>query len=145
MAKELVYYVKNVGYFVGLRHHINDPIGILLTHDNPYVGVEIDDLRNFKLANKRAILEGLIVPADEPSLEWETDNGLTDDEISELLKNYLKLKSKLPRVTSLSIAFKMLNAAKEQNKSPKIINLIQTHIDGLEEMIDDPTFKRGVE
>lgn len=142
---EYVYYMKNVDYFVGVKSNIKDSIGQLLTYENPFVAVDIDHIRDFKIANKRAILEGLIIPVEEPSLDWETENAITDSEIDELLKNFLKLKAKLPKISSLAVAEKILNTAKEQNKSPKILNMIQSHIDGLTELIDDPTFKRGVE
>lgn len=145
MAKEFMYYTKNVSYFVGVRLNLNDPIGRILTYDNPIIAVDMDGLRDFKIANKRAILEGLIVPTDEPNLDWEVSNAISDTEITDLLKNFLKLKARLPGITSVAIAYKILNAAKDQNKSPKVIGLIEEHISDIEELVDDPTFKRGVE
>lgn len=138
MDKELVYYKLNVKYPVSLRFFAQDHNGILLTQQNSSVGVNPERLRDFKIANKHAILEGLIVPIDEPSVDWETPNALTDEDITELLKNYLKLKNALKDIDSVKILQKMLETAREQDRSEKMKNLISTRLEELtgDEILD---------
>lgn len=148
MAKETteyVYYHKNVSYFINVRMDIRDAIGRLLTAEFPDIAVDVDKLRDFKMANKRAITEGLILPIAEPSLDWETTNALEDEEIRGLVKNYMSLKARLTSITSLSILEKILNIAKEENKSPKILTLITNRIEEVAPEIDDPSLLQGVE
>lgn len=143
MAK--VYYRKNVNYFVGVRMNLRDSIGKVLSSDYPDIGVNEEDIRDFKIANKRAIMDGLIVPTTEPTIDWETSNVIEDEEIRELVKSYLKLKARLAGITSLSMLEKILNIAKEENKSPKILALIEGRIEEVAPEIDDPSQYRGVE
>lgn len=131
MAKELLYYKLNVKYPVSVRRHPMDNQGVVLSLNNPHIVFEADSLRDFKVANKYAILEGLIVPSEAPDIDWETPNALTDEDITELLKNYLKLKNALNGIDSLSILNKILQAAKEQDKSDKIKKLIINRIEEL--------------
>ena len=133
MAKEMVYFKKNVNYNVGVRMFPRDADGQVLTGADPYVGVEVENLRDFKQANKRILVEGLIVSAEEPSVEWETTNALTDEEISDLVRSLLKLKSRLPTISSLPILYKMQEEAKNQDRAKSIKDLIQARIDLLEE------------
>lgn len=145
MARDYIYFERNVPYPLGVRMDINDSIGKLLTDDHPFVAVDVENIRDFKLANKKAIIQGLIKPSEEPNLDWETPNTITDAEINDLLKNYLKLKSKLVNVNSLPIVQKFYAAAKTQNKSEKIIALIKERLDEMEESAIDVTSMRGVE
>lgn len=136
MAKDLVWYKKNVGYNVGVRKYPGDAMGVLLNGDNPFVSVERDDLRDFKMANKRAIMDALIVEATEPSVEWDNPNAITDEEVTSLVKQRLALKSRLPSFTSLPILYKILDEAKTQDRAKSIISMIQARIDELEEETD---------
>lgn len=145
MAEATVYYVKNVKYFVGVRLNARDYIGQVLTAENPYVSVPAAELRAFKQANKTAIKEGLIIEAEEPNVDWETPNALSDTEINELLKSFMKLKARLEDIDSLSILFKFQSLAKEQNKSQKVLDLISTRIEALNPIEDPRTVERGVE
>ena len=132
-TKKVVYFKRNVPYTVGGRYSAADTQGFVLNRLQPWVGVPIDNLRDFKMVNRRALVEGLIVETPEPSVDWETPNALTDEAVDDLLKSYLKLKSTLTEVTSVAILSKMLERAKEQNKSGKTVSLIQSRLDELSE------------
>jgi len=136
MVKDLVWYKKNVGYNVGVRKYPGDAIGVLLNSDNPFVSVDRDNLSDFKRANKRAIVEALIIEAPEPTTEWDNPNIITDEEVTALVKQRLALKSRLPSFTSVPILYKLLDEAKTQDRAKSIISMIQARIDELEEETD---------
>lgn len=145
---KLVYYKKNVPYIVGGRMFLKDPQGYILTTENPYIAVELKKLRDFKIANKQNIIEGLIIAAEEPSLDWETDNAVDDEQALALIKgNYITLKNTLEKITSLSIVQKMLELAKENDRPKKTLSIINAR---LEELTGDddfisPMMMKGVE
>jgi hypothetical protein len=142
---KFVYFKRNVTYTVGGKFFVSDPQGFVLTNVQPWVAVPVGGLRDFKMANKIALMEGIIVETSEPSVEWETPNALTDEDMDELLKSYLKLKSKLLEVTSKAMLIKLLERAKLQNKSTKIVDLIQERLDVLSpEDTITPQEMRGV-
>lgn len=126
-----VYYVKNVKYPVGVRMNANDNIGKLLVTGNDWIAVPDEGLRDFKLANKRAILEGLIVEGSEPDTDWITPNALTEDDMKALVGNYLKLKQSLQEISSPPIIEQLLEIAKVQNRPQKTLSLIQSRLDEL--------------
>lgn len=138
MAK--VWYTKNVNYNVGVRMFPKDNDGVILTGAEPFVSVDEANLRDFKQANKRILIESLIIPTTEPSVDWETDNALSDDEVETLVKNYLALKNRLPKIDSLPILYKLVEAARTQDRAKRIISMIQARIDELEEA--DPELVR---
>jgi hypothetical protein len=141
MAEELSYYKVNVGYSVGVRLFIGDKDGSILSPGGQdTIAVPIDRLRDFKNANKKSIINGMIIPVDEPNLQWETTNALTDEDISDLLKVFTKLKSTIPTIDSLPILYKMLDMAKFRELSKKTLSLIQSRIDELEPE-DGPIFR----
>lgn len=140
-----IYYKKNVRYPVVARQDLEDHKGRLLTEEDPYVSTPTTNLRNFKIANRRAIEEGLIIEAQEPSVEWETTNSLTPEQITELLKQYLKLKQVLNELTSPAMVGHILEMAKEQNKSKKTIDIIQSRYSELTEDEILPGDMKGIE
>jgi hypothetical protein len=143
---ELIYYKKNVKYVIGGRFFVGDPQGWTLTDANPFIGVKPDNLRDFKMANKRAIIEGLIVLAQEPSIDWETNNAITDEEGKELVKNYMLLKQTLEKIDSFQTANKLLEIAKELDRPTKTIKLIESRVAELDDNEDELNFnKEGVE
>ena len=147
MAKEYVYFKRNVGYTVGLRRNIMDNIGYALNGENQYVAIDVEELRDFKIANKEAILKGLVVQAEAPTIDWETPNALTDEDVNELLKNAFKLKSKLKEIDSEDTVIKILQAAEAQEKSLKLIKIIKDRLNELTGEYDsEPTLAdmRGV-
>lgn len=138
----LIYYKRNVNYVVGGRYNIVDRKGWALTNENPYIAITRDNLRDFKLANKYAILNGLIVETAEPNLDWETPNTITDEQAEALVKNLFGLKKLLPTITAEQPLYKLLDEAKTQGRSQKIINLIE---DRIEELVGDkPSNMQGV-
>lgn len=139
MAKDLVWFKKNVNYNISVRKFTGDRDGVFLSNNSPYVSIERDDIRDFRMANKRLIVEGQLVETEEPTTEWETSNSLSDEEITNLVKNHLSLKSKLPGITSVPILYKMLEEAKSKDRAKRIINMIQGRIDELEEETDFAT------
>lgn len=132
MVKEdTVYYTykKNVPYYnVGVRRNFLDTDGIMLTNEFPTVRVEEKDLRDFKMANKYSILNGLIKEVEEDVIDWDITGILTDEEAFELTKNYAKLKSALPNITSGPIVQKMLAIAKENERGKQVIKLLETRL-----------------
>ena len=123
--KEYTYYKKTVVYTVGVRMFRNDPLGAALDNANPVVQVDKEKIRDFKLANKEAIMSGLIIEVEEPTIEWETENALTDTEITDL-------KAKLPKIDSLSLLYRILEDAKAHDRTKKTLQLIEARIEDLE-------------
>lgn len=138
MAKEYVYYKKNVNYNIGVRMFPYDKDGKVLTGADPFVAVDIETLRDFKQANKQALLAGLLISVDEPNIDWETANAINDEEIASLVKNHLQLRSRLPNISSLPIMYKLQEEAKSQDRAKRILNMIQVRIDELEDESIDP-------
>ena len=130
--KEYTYYKKTVVYTVGVRMFRNDPLGAALDNANPVVQVDKEKIRDFKLANKEAIMSGLIIEVEEPTIEWETENALTDTEITDLNKSYLALKAKLPKIDSLSLLYRILEDAKAHDRTKKTLQLTEARIEDLE-------------
>jgi hypothetical protein len=139
----LVYYKVNVPYPVGVRFHMRDAQGRVLTVVDPYVAVKEEDVRDFKRANRYAINNGLIVQSTEPSYDDESPNMLDDEKVDALVKNYLALKNALPEITSVSIIVKILDAAKDQNRPTKTLKLIEARLAEFEE--ESPYSMKGVE
>lgn len=133
VEEELQFYKVNVGYSVVVRLFEGDKDGVLLSpRGRDSIGIAADKIRDFKNANKAAIIEGKIVPIEEPSMDWETANALTDADVADLLKNYLKLKSAIPTIDSLPILYKLIEEAKSRDLSKRTLSLIQARIDELE-------------
>lgn len=140
---DLIYYMKNVKYVVGGRNFFGDAQGWTLTDANPFISVKQENLRDFKLANKRIIMEGLIVEAPEPTIDWETNNAITDDEAKELVKNYMQLKQSLAKIDSFATASKLLEIAKETDRPVKTLKLIESRVAELDDE-SELTFSRGI-
>lgn len=126
------YFRTNVKYVIGGRRFIGDAIGFTLTQENPVVSVSDDQLRDFKTANKRTLIEGTIVETTEPNVDWETVNAITDEEAVELVKNYAQLKQKLDTVTSYPTALKLLQVANDSDRPTKTVKLIEAKVSELE-------------
>lgn len=129
MATDLVYWRKTVPYTVVIRRNIVDNIGISLNAVHEWTAIEADSLMDFKIANKKFILDGVIVPMDTPTIDWETPNAISDEEMDELLKNFLKLRSTLKTVDSVPTLTRLLERAKEQDKSQKVKDAIRTRLE----------------
>lgn len=140
MAKDLLYWRKTVPYTVVLRRHILDNIGVALNGEHEWTAIEADGLMDFKLANKRMILDGVIVPMDTPTIDWDTPNALTDEQMDDLLKNFLKLRSSLKTLDSTPTLTRLLERAKQQDKSQKVKDAIRER---LQEITGDEILSPG--
>lgn len=139
MAEEpekLHFFKANVKYMITPKRFRGDTDGVALSGNfgAPYE-VPASKLREFKNANKRLLLEGLMVEVEEPEIDWETANQLTDDDIQNLLKTPAKLKSIIPTIDSAPILHNLLSAAKEKGSAPSVTKQIQ---DRLKEVEPDP-------
>jgi len=139
MAEEAVHYFKrNINLSLSVRFFRGDRDGTVLNDNNQYVEVLESKLKEFKQVNKNALLEGKLLEVSEPQETWETDNALSDSDISDLLSNWLKLKNKIDKITSITILYKMLEAAEEKGSAPKMRDLISNRIALLEPSLEGP-------
>lgn len=141
MVKEDTVYLtfkKNTPYYnVGVRRHSADTDGFMLTNEFPTIRIKEEDLRDFKVANKYGLKQGLVIQVDEDNLDWDLNNALTDEQANELLKNYPKLKSTLQVIDSAPIVQKLLQFAEEQDKPKKTVSLIRARLDEVSEVEQD--------
>ncbi len=143
--EDKLYYKRNVNYVVGGRHFVGDTLGFSLNVITPYVTIKRENLRDFKIANKYALTEGLIIEVEEPSVDWETHNAISDDDAAELVKNYLQLKQKLEKIDSFSTATKLLEVAKETNRPMKTLKLIELRVSELSPDEDDEFSREDIQ
>lgn len=137
---EQVFFKKNVPYRVGVRFHLKDNEGMVLSEENPYVSVDKEDLRDFIQANKYGLTNGLIVEVAEPPLDIITPNSITDEQALDLVKQYHALKKRLPEITSEATILKLYNVAKSSGRTEKTLQMI---MDRYEEI--SPNAMQGVE
>lgn len=149
MAEELFFFKLNVGYPVGVRFNTRDEKGRVLTLNDPYVAVQPEGMRDFKRANRHAIINGLIVTTTEPDLEFDSPNMIDDEKAAQLVMNVIALKNALKEITSISVVDKLLVEAKLQKRPTKTIQIIEKRLAELDEDedVDDdsPLVMRGVE
>jgi len=146
--EKLFYFKLNAPYSVGIRFYPRDPVGRVLSKNDPYVAVEESKIRDFKRANKLAITEGLILSSKEPDLDFDTPNMVDDEKAAEIVKNVFVLKKALAEMTSPTVVEKLLLEAQLQDRPAKTVKLIQTRLSELrgEESGDEtPVQMRGVE
>ena len=140
----IVYYKKTVPYTIIVRRDPTDVAGVSLNVVQEWVAVKEEDLRDFKVANRQHIIEGIIIETEEPNVDWVTPNQLTTKDMDELLGHYAKLKSALGSIDSLPIVGNLLERAKELNKPTKTISLISTRIEELSDLVASPEDMQGV-
>lgn len=126
------YFKKNVPYTVIVRNFRGDADGVALDNGRDYIEITSKDFKKFKDANKAAILKGLLTEIEEPKVDWETANAVSDQDIEDLLRNYLKLKNALGSIDSMPILYKIKEAAREKDVSKKTMSLIIARIDEIE-------------
>ena len=147
--KKLLHYFKvNVSYPVGVRFNTRDEKGRVLTANDPYVAVDDDGIRDFKRANKHAIINGLIASTTEPNLEYDTPNMIDDDKAAVLVMNVIALKNALKEITSEGVVEKLLVEAKLQKRPAKTIQIIEKKLAELsgdeDEDEESPAVMKGV-
>jgi hypothetical protein len=126
--EKLFFFKRNVPYTVGTRLYIGDTIGKALTDHNPYVAIKESGLRDFKRANRIALMEGLIIETGEPGLDEESPNAISDEQAEAIVKNLPALKKALAGVTSAVPVYKLLEEAKFQKRKTAIIELIEERL-----------------
>jgi hypothetical protein len=131
--ENLLFFKKNVPYTIGIRFHMRDNVGKMLTEVDPYVAVPESILRDFKRANAYHFKHGLLVSTEEPLWDADSPNDIDDDKAVEIVKNVFTLKKVLKEVDSPPIVAKLLETAKELSRPQKTINLIQEKLDEMKE------------
>jgi hypothetical protein len=132
-TEKIIYYKKTVPYIIGGRRYTGDSVGFVLTNDQPWVAVKESALRDFKIANKKAIIEGTIVETEEPSVDWETANVYTDEQIDTLFKSGVaKVRKALPDITSVSTVARMLERAKQQKRSDAMVEALEERLEEID-------------
>lgn len=146
-SEKVVYYQKTVPYVVGGRRFIGDPVGFVLTNTQPWVGVKETDIRDFKIANKPALINGLIIEVAEPSVDWDTTNAFSDEELEKFIgQPVAKVRTALEDITSISTLVRMLNLAKDKKKSDAMINAIETRLEDVnDEEINLEAVQRAID
>ncbi len=147
MAEEMYYYRINTKYPVSVRFNMQDNKGKVLTSNDPYVAIKYNDLRDFRRANFHAIDKALILATEEPSMEIESPNMISDEKAAAIVKNRVALKDALATITSVSVVIKLLDEAKLQGRNSATIKMIETKLKEFEpeEDEDSPLVMRGVD
>lgn len=144
MAVERIYFKKTVSYVIGVRMFWNDWNGVVLTNENPFVGVDEDKLKDFKRANRSLFEKGMLVQIDEPSTDFENENLLTDDEaISLVTSPVAKLRTRLKAIDSEGVVARLLELAQERNRPPTTIKALNERLEQIAEVT--PATMLGVE
>lgn len=144
MTQDNVHYFKrNVNLTVSVRFFPGDRDGIVLNRDREVVEVLEPKLKDFKAANKNAIIQGLIKEVPEPIFSWETANALDDNDLQALLSNFLKLKSGIQDIDSVPILYRLLELAKEKGSAKRITTLIESRIAEVEPEVQDFSVDRA--
>lgn len=120
----------------------NKPIGVIIQGDpkNPDNESCIIDVWNeqedvyLKRANKRHFETGYLVEYKRKEVEKEkSPNELTDEELDTLLNSkFLSLQNAVNKMTSVSPVFRLLQMAREQEKSEKIIKFLEGKLSSLQ-------------
>lgn len=95
--------------------------------ESSYVEVwsEVED-RFIQKANRSHIKAGRLKAMETPIIETPSPNEITDTEIEELLNSpFMSLKNKLDKFTSSAPVYRILEKAKELEKSNKIIENLE--------------------
>ena len=93
----------------------------------------------FKRQNARHLSLGILVPYVRTESDEETEelvNELTEEEVQALLGTKIKfftLQSRVNKMTSIAPVFRLLEAAKELEKSQKIISFLEGKLAELQE------------
>lgn len=140
MAEEdtLHYFKINTPLSLSVRFYRGDRDGVVLNPSYPHVEVPESKLKDFKRVNKGAILDGKLIEIQEPEETWETDNALSDEDITALLTSVPKLKKGLAKITSVSILYKILAAVDLKGSAPSTRQLVTDRIEEVEPALQGP-------
>lgn len=135
-------YIKTIlgqVYVTVLSPFNNEPEGVILA-GNPRVEKELEGCivdvwsqkedMYFRRVNSKNLEIGYIIPytrtAPMKISEEEELNSMSDEEMRELLKGkFFLLQSKVNKMTSVAPVFRLIQLAKEMEKSVKIINYLE--------------------
>lgn len=124
-------------HVVALNPFSDTPEGVLLEGDADKSYIELWDAKQlvfFERMNKNHLQAGRLVRMEKaPEPPPPSPNQLTDDEIDKLLEgNFLPLKHRLDKFTDTAPVLRILNRARELEKSEKIIKRLEERISQLE-------------
>lgn len=134
-------------YVVTIDPFSGQPIGVML-HGDPkkgdtdaYIDMwSVQDDMFFKKANRVHFERGVIIESErkvEPVKENSYEQA-TDEELTGILKlKFLALQSKLNKITSTAVLFRLLGIAEELEKSAAIMNAIKARLADLGAPVDD--------
>lgn len=124
-------------HVVALNPFSDTPEGVLLEGDADKSYIELWDAKQlvfFEKMNKNHLDAGRIVKMEkEPEAPPPSPNQLSDDDVDKLLEGrFLTLKSRLDKFTDTAPVLRLLNRARELEKSEKIIKRLEERISQIE-------------
>jgi hypothetical protein len=124
-------------HVVALNPFSDTPEGVLLEGNGDKSYIELWDSKQlvfFEKMNKNHLQAGRLIKMDkEPEPEPPSPNQLSDDDVDKLLEGrFLTLKSRLDKFTDTAPVLRLLNRARELEKSEKIIKRLEERISQIE-------------
>lgn len=124
-------------HVVALNPFSEAPEGVLLEGDGKESYIELWDAKQlvfFERMNRSHIEAGRVVKMEKtPIAPPPSPNQITDTEIDNLLEGkFVTLKSKVSKFTDVAPAIRLLNRARELEKSEKLILYLEETISKLE-------------
>ena len=124
-------------HVVALNPFSEEPEGVLLEGDSDKAYIELWDVKQlvfFERMNRSHLEAGRVVKlAKAPEPPPPSPNQLSDDEIDKLLDGkYKALRARLDKFTDTAPILRLLNRARELEKSEKIIKHLEERISQIE-------------
>ena len=118
-----------------------DPTNPDADPDNMIVEIHNEDSEKFFIkSNKNALKNGYLVSINEYKITLDAVNAVTDGDLKDILKfPFAKMKKRVSEFTSPVPVQRLLEMAKDEDKSVKTINMIQTALENLDDTIEVPT------
>lgn len=127
-------------YITVLNPFTTTPEGMLLSGDPRTaetamidVWSEMEDMF-FKRMNKKNLDGGFLIKVEKaPEVETHTIEQYSDEELKAVINlKYLKFQEVLESLTSTAVAYRLLELAREMEKSERIIKAIETRLSKLQ-------------
>jgi hypothetical protein len=138
--EQMLFYKTDVKFTIAIRFSNQDRNGMVLNARNPYVAIKKSQSRDFLQANKEMIQKGYLVSCEEPIVNMETPNAISDEQGSALVKSFFTLKKTLPTIDSAGTLIKLREIALADGRTQKTIALIDerlSEVEPVEKPIDD--------
>jgi hypothetical protein len=124
-------------HVVALNPFSDEPEGVLLEGNGEKSYIELWDTKQlvfFERMNRKHLQAGRVIKMEKaPEPEPPSPNQITDDEIDKLLEGrFLTLKSRLDKFTDTAPVLRLVNRARELDKSEKIIKHLEEKISQIE-------------